>query len=168
MENNTLNHAGIKGMRWGIRRFQNKDGSLTPLGKKRRRQETTDQDNESSKPDTKPKTSKEMSDEELTKSIRRLELETRYNQLAAQTNTVSRGKRFINDLIDKSIVPAVTEAGRNLLKDSLMKAGKQYLGLTEELSELDKLRKEVDTIELKKRKAIAEDYFNKRNSKGKK
>lgn len=30
-----LQHHGIKGMRWGIRRFQNKDGSLTPLGKKR-------------------------------------------------------------------------------------------------------------------------------------
>lgn len=30
-----LAHHGIKGMRWGIRRFQNKDGSLTPLGKKR-------------------------------------------------------------------------------------------------------------------------------------
>ena len=27
-------HHGIKGMKWGIRRFQNKDGSLTALGKK--------------------------------------------------------------------------------------------------------------------------------------
>ena len=30
-----LYHFGIKGMKWGIRRFQNKDGSLTPKGKKR-------------------------------------------------------------------------------------------------------------------------------------
>lgn len=30
-----LYHHGIKGMRWGIRRFQKKDGSLTPSGKKR-------------------------------------------------------------------------------------------------------------------------------------
>ena len=28
-------HHGIKGMRWGVRRYENKDGSLTPLGKKR-------------------------------------------------------------------------------------------------------------------------------------
>lgn len=35
MENNTLAHWGVKGMRWGVRRYQNADGSLTPAGKKR-------------------------------------------------------------------------------------------------------------------------------------
>ena len=30
-----LYHHGIKGQRWGIRRYQNPDGSLTPLGQKR-------------------------------------------------------------------------------------------------------------------------------------
>lgn len=29
-----LQHHGTKGMRWGVRRYQNKDGSLTPAGKK--------------------------------------------------------------------------------------------------------------------------------------
>lgn len=33
--NNELNHHGIKGQKWGVRRFQNKDGSLTPAGEKR-------------------------------------------------------------------------------------------------------------------------------------
>lgn len=33
--NNELYHHGIKGMRWGIRRYQNKDGSLTQEGKSR-------------------------------------------------------------------------------------------------------------------------------------
>ena len=30
-----LAHFGIKGMKWGVRRYQNKDGSLTPAGKRR-------------------------------------------------------------------------------------------------------------------------------------
>ena len=30
-----LQHHGIKGMKWGKRRFQNPDGSLTPAGRKR-------------------------------------------------------------------------------------------------------------------------------------
>lgn len=32
---NELQHWGIKGQKWGVRRYQNKDGSLTPAGKKR-------------------------------------------------------------------------------------------------------------------------------------
>ena len=30
-----LQHWGVQGMRWGVRRYQNKDGSLTKAGKKR-------------------------------------------------------------------------------------------------------------------------------------
>ena len=30
-----LYHHGVKGMKWGVRRYQNKDGSLTDAGKKR-------------------------------------------------------------------------------------------------------------------------------------
>lgn len=37
---NELQHWGIKGMKWGVRRYQNADGSLTAAGKKRYRDES--------------------------------------------------------------------------------------------------------------------------------
>lgn len=35
VEVDDIYHHGIKGQRWGVRRYQNKDGSLTPAGQKR-------------------------------------------------------------------------------------------------------------------------------------
>lgn len=35
MYSNELYHHGIKGQKWGLRRFQNKDGSLKPAGEGR-------------------------------------------------------------------------------------------------------------------------------------
>ena len=38
-----LYHHGIKGMRWGVRRFQNEDGTLTAQGRQRYKDYRSDQ-----------------------------------------------------------------------------------------------------------------------------
>lgn len=43
-QNIVLVHHGVKGQRWGVRRYQNKDGSLTKAGKKRRGIEEKEQE----------------------------------------------------------------------------------------------------------------------------
>lgn len=67
MGNSEIQHWGIKGMRWGVRRFQNTDGSLTAAGKKR-----YSDDSEDGKDSTKSKSGKPAeTDEERKQRILR-------------------------------------------------------------------------------------------------
>lgn len=167
MENHELTHWGIPGMKWGVRRYQNKDGSLTPAGKKRREKlesELKKLDGPSDAKPTKPKTYKEMSSDELNSAVKRLELEKRYKDLDRDVNpkTVSRGKKFVEDFRDKAVIPAVTEAGKKLLESALMKYGKKYLGLDEQKakSEADKLKEAAEMWKNKESIHKSQKYFD--------
>lgn len=70
-----LYHHGIKGMKWGIRRFQNKNGRLTDAGKKRYSDDAR-RSKELSK-----KSRDEMSNAELRQYNERRQLERNYDQL---------------------------------------------------------------------------------------
>lgn len=108
MDNNTLTHHGTKGMRWGVRRFQNKDGSLTPAGKKRYSENTE-------------KKVSEMSDEELRRRINRIQMEQQYSKL--NQKQVSAGKKFVTAIL----VSAATSVATSYTNKYLGK-GVEYLG----------------------------------------
>ena len=77
---NEIYHYGILGMKWGVRRFQNEDGTLTTLGKDRYKSSRADIG--STNTPRKKKVS-EMSDKELQDAVNRLRNEQTYAQLTA-------------------------------------------------------------------------------------
>lgn len=79
MEYNELYHWGIKGQRWGVRRYQNPDGSLTPAGKKRYQRTLSDDAKEAQK--LRNKSVGEMTNAELRKLNERQQLERMHAQL---------------------------------------------------------------------------------------
>ena len=80
-----LMHYGILGMRWGVRRYQNPDGTLTSAGKRRYRNAISP--DHYILPDNKQPY--EISDSELQKRVKRIELENKYIQYQA-----SAGQKF--------------------------------------------------------------------------
>ena len=96
MNNNELRHYGIKGQKWGIRRYQNPDGTLTTKGKKRYSDHT--ENNESYHEDYKAvhdnKSEKTMSDAELKKRIARLNMEQQYSKLTHDSTAYEKGMKY--------------------------------------------------------------------------
>lgn len=112
--NNELNHHGIKGQKWGIRRFQNKDGSLTPAGRKRQKQDSGPIHEDYSKShDT--KSVKSMSDKELRDRINRLNMERQYAQLTATEKSI--GRKIVSEVL--------LNVGKELAKEYLKNYAKK-------------------------------------------
>ena len=163
MENPELKHWGIKGMKWGIRRYQNKDGSLTRAGKKRqadnlekaRQAKKAKQDEIREREEKRSKLLKStdaselyknrdlLSTEEINERLNRLNAEQRLSQLSNQTKSTGMDKvnkalavgRKINEVYEFTNTP-------------VMKALKKQLGLekTEKRLGLDKVYEMRDKL----------------------
>lgn len=136
-------HHGIKGQRWGIRRYQNPDGSLTAAGKRRYAKLETqsarieaekkrlDPNKEKKTPNPHGKKSVfDMSDDELNREIERLGLEKRYKDFMKDLYPQPKRERYFNGrkVVGDIMTGALTNLGKNVVEtaagNSLNKLGK--------------------------------------------
>lgn len=131
LRDDELMHYGRKGMKW----YQN----IFTSGKKSGSKKRGDSDDDAGTPTkaktkssstTKKKSVKEMSDTELSDAIRRLEMERRYRELTPQQ--VSKGKAFTNSVVNKMILPAAEDVGRQLVKTFLVDQVNKGFGFDDE------------------------------------
>lgn len=113
--NNELYHFGIKGMKWGVRRYQNKDSSSTSVGKKRYSNDYAEA-KEISK-----KSVKEMSNAELRKLNERARLEQEYSRL--NPNAIKKGIAIVGTF-SGLLGTAVTLYNNT---NNVVKLGKKFL-----------------------------------------
>lgn len=175
-----LYHWGIKGMKWGVRRFQNKDGSLTAkgkaryaddgdggLGKKIKEAYNAKKASNAQKKQA-SKSVKDLSDAELNDRIKRLNAERQALDLERQISNmspkrISAGKAFISTAAKDVLKPAMINAGKEVLTNFLKKKGFDLAGLGEAADALSGLKDEVAELNLRKQKDELGRYFNNRS-----
>lgn len=113
-----LIHTGIKGQKWGVRRFQNKDGTWTPAGKKRRAAQEGYSDRSVEKTNGDKKKDKtdlsKMSDEDLRSRINRMQLEEQYKQYLAKANPKKKSK--VKEVMSKLVENAAMTIGNKAIE----------------------------------------------------
>lgn len=96
-----LAHYGVKGMKWGVRKDRrNPVSTIRSAHSKAKAKETSKRSSERREIDkirTSKKKAKYMTDDELKKSINRLNLEAQYNRLSFEV--YSPGKKFVKDFL---------------------------------------------------------------------
>lgn len=153
-----LQHHGILGMKWGVRRYQNKDGSLTSAGKRRlaklqgKRAELEEEEerltnkpaeHKPKNPHVKNKSLFELDDDELQKEVDRLKLEQKYHEYMKELYPSKRkeplvdGRRLAGDIMSGAIRNVGTAVATEVTGRSANKLGRA-LGLEYDIYKVKK------------------------------
>lgn len=130
--NNYLAHHGIKGQKWGIRRFQNPDGTRTPLGKKRERNNQVDHDKLIKSTNAKElyKNRGQLSDKELQDRLNRLRNEDALAQMAGVKKKTNNGQNMANKVLSKIGEKSAELVAAAIVGATVGKITKQGVGST--------------------------------------
>lgn len=150
MDDLVLIHHGIKGQKWGIRRFQNKDGSLTPAGRKRVAKLESQYmaltgrkiKNQSAKPKTIEERTKELQSQKAYLQTQKDILDLNKQIASLKPDTRSAGRKFI-----EKNAPAIGKiVWDSVGKDTVQKVIDKKLGLDKK-SASEKLAQQVKDLE---------------------
>lgn len=137
MENATysdeLQHWGIRGMRWGNRRYQYKDGTLTPAGKKRYNKEVEK---------LKKETAKVKEEEKI--AANRKKTQSKIDKLEAKKQELEERKKALKDNAKKG-------SDEDNTPEETPEARRERLLKSTDAKELYKYRDELSYVELNDR-----------------
>lgn len=174
-----LAHHGVKGQKWGVRRYQNKDGSLTRRGRKRMEKLNRELNALNYKPG---RSISDMTNEELQNRIDRLILEQRLAQLSPKIPDLKEVRRLrrqrtaqeawsvvkpgLSDAVKKAS-PVLTEmALEKLYENAGMKSPfKEQRRYTAAKNEADYWKNKADAEENKWKIKTGDNYFTAKNLK---
>ena len=156
MNNNglELKHYGVKGQKWGVRRYQNKDGSLTYLGRKhQQRALNTIRKEKELNENYKNKTS---ADFENAKRENKGTVTTSQEENAAKNFVYAYKKLKASELIEKAYESGAIEVGRDYITDRAGNIKLSKSGISKERGLKDK----AVTLSDKDNKDIIDKYIN--------